>query len=477
MSNDILRFAPSPTGGFHVGNARTALFNYLYARHYGATLKLRIEDTDATRSTADSLRTITEGLDWLGIDFDGEPVFQSQNEASHRAAADQLLATGAAYRFYATPEELEAIRKQAQKEKRATRYPRQSPEEQEEKKAAGVPGAVFFAVPDGETVWDDAIRGESRWDNGVIGDFVIARSDGSPVYNLAVVVDDHEMGVTFVLRGADHISNTPKQLMLFEALGWDVPRYGHSTLLKATDGSKLSKRKGSTTVLEYQEAGYLPSAFVNFLALLGWAPGDGREVFTLEELVDTFTIEGMLKKDAIFDETKLTWLNGEHFRAKPVDELLAIATGAWVRAGLLDESEAASREGELRKIVALLQPRVEKVDDFAKADYFFKDPDGYDEGVRKKHWKTDTTERITMLLDRLREMDTFSESDVEGAVRSLAGELGLSASKLIHPTRLSLCGVGHGPGLFELMEVLGQETCVRRLERGLEVLSPKQEVS
>ncbi len=477
MSTDVLRFAPSPTGGFHVGNARTALFNYLYARHYGATLKLRIEDTDASRSTEDSLKTITDGLDWLGIAFDGEPVFQSQNESSHRATVQQLLESGAAYQFYATAEELEAIRKQAQIEKRATRYPRQTPDEQAAKKAAGVPGALFFAIPEGETVWDDAIRGVSRWDNGVIGDFVIARSDGSPVYNLAVVVDDHEMGVTFALRGADHISNTPKQVMLFQALGWDVPKYGHSTLLKATDGSKLSKRKGATTVVEYREAGYIPSAFVNFLALLGWAPGDGREVYTLDELVEAFTIEGMLKKDAIFDETKLTWLNGEHFRAKSIDELFDVAVGAWVDAGLIDPSEVEPRASELRQIVALMQPRVEKVDDFTNAFYFFREPDTYDETVYKKHWKTDTTARISALVERLRALATFTESDIEGAVRTLAGELGLSASKLIHPTRLSLCGVGFGPGLFELMEVLGQETCVRRLEHALEVLSPDQQVS
>ncbi len=372
MSTEVLRFAPSPTGGFHVGNARTALFNYLYAKHYGACLKLRIEDTDASRSTEDSLKTITDGLDWLGITFDGEPVFQSQNEPSHRAAAEKLLASGAAYKFYATPDELEALRKQAQKAKMATRYPRQTSEEQAEKEAAGVSGATFFSIPEGETVWTDVIRGEGRWDNNVIGDFVIARSDGSPVYNLAVVVDDHEMGVTTVLRGADHISNTPKQVMLFEALGWDVPQYAHSTLLKATDGSKLSKRKGATTVVEYQEAGFLPSAFVNFLALLGWAPGDGRETYTLDELVDAFTIEGMLKKDAIFDEKKLTWLNGEHFRSKSIDELLGIASSAWVHAGLIEASELGPREAELRKIVALMQPRVEKVDDFTKATYFFK---------------------------------------------------------------------------------------------------------
>jgi glutamyl-tRNA synthetase len=477
MSNDVLRFAPSPTGGFHVGNARTALFNYLYARHYNATLKLRIEDTDRARSTEDSLKTITDGLEWLGITYDGDPVFQSQNEPAHRAAAERLLESGKAYRFYATPEELEELRRQAQKEKRSPRYPRQSPEEQAEKEAAGVSGAVFFAVPDGETVWQDDIRGVGRWDNEVIGDFVIQRSDGSPVYHLAVVVDDHDMGVTLALRGADHISNTPKQVMLFEALGWEVPRYGHATLLKSSDGGKLSKRKGSTTVVEYQEEGFLSSALVNFLALLGWAPGDGKEIYTLDELVKVFTIEGMLKKDTIFDEKRLTWLNGEHFRAKPIDELVGVASSVWVKAGLLSEDEVGAREPELRRIVELMQPRVEKVDDFENAFYFFKEPESYDETVFQKQWKTDTTERMTTLLERLRALDSFEESDIEAAVRTLAGELGLSASRLIHPTRLCLCGVGFGPGLFELMDVLGQETCIRRIEKGLEVLAPKQEVS
>jgi glutamyl-tRNA synthetase len=477
MSNDVLRFAPSPTGGFHIGNARTALFNYLYAKHYGASLKLRIEDTDQSRATEDSLKTITDGLAWLGLTCDGDPIFQSENEPSHRSAAERLLESGKAYKFYATPEELEEFRRQAQKDKRAPRYPRQSPEEQAEKEAAGVTGAVFFAVPDGETVWQDDIRGESRWDNGVIGDFVIQRSDGSPVYNLAVVIDDHNMGITLVLRGADHISNTPKQVMLFEALGLDVPRYAHATLLKATDGSKLSKRKGATTVTEYQEAGFLSSALVNFLALLGWAPGDGKEVYELDDLIEAFTIDGMLKKDAIFNEKKLTWLNGEHFRAKPIDELLEIASSVWVKAGLIEESELAGRESELRQIVGLMQPRVEMVDDFENAFYFFKDPESYDETVYQKQWKTDTTDRMITLLDRLRAMTSFGESDIEGVVRTLAGELALSAARFIHPTRLCLCGVGFGPGIFELMEVLGQETCIRRISKGLEVLAPRQEVS
>ena len=477
MSAEILRFAPSPTGGFHVGNARTALFNHLYAKHYGATLLLRVEDTDRDRSTDASLETILQGLSWLGIDFEGKPTFQSQNEAAHRVAAEKLLASGAAYRCYAEAEELEAIRKQAQKDKRGARFPAATPEQIEANEAAGLAAVIYFRIPPGETIWDDAIRGSSRWDNDVIGDFVIQRSDGTPTYNLAVAVDDHDMGVTLVLRGADHISNTPKQVMLLNALGWDAPRYGHSTLILGSDGSKMGKRHGATTVTAYREQGFLPSAFYNFLALLGWAPGDGREVFAPSELADVFTVEGMLKKDASFDETKLLWLNGEHIRGMTPDTLLPLAVLEWVAAGLLDETDVDARKPELLKIVAMMQPRVERLSDFNHASYFFGEPDGYDEKALKKHWKTDTPDRLSSFVERLRALDSFDEGAVEGATRTLAGELGLSASKLIHPTRLALCGVSFGPGLFELMEVMGKETCLRRLDRALAALAPEQHVT
>ena len=477
MSAEVLRFAPSPTGGFHVGNARTAIFNHLYAKHYGATLRLRVEDTDRDRSTDASLETILEGLSWLGIDFDGEPTFQSENVAAHRLAVDQLLTSGAAYRCYAEADELETIRKQAQKDKRGARFPVSTPEEIEANGAAGRTPVIYFRIPQGETIWDDAIRGVSRWDNDVIGDFVIQRSNGTPTYNLAVAVDDHDMGITLVLRGADHISNTPKQIMLLKALGWEVPRYGHSTLILGSDGGKLSKRHGATTVTEYREQGFLPSAFYNFLALMGWAPGDGREVFVPSELVDVFTVEGMLKKDAIFDETKLLWLNGEHIRSMSNEALLPLAVREWVSGGLIEDAEAEGRESELLRIVAMMQPRVERLSDFCDARYFFEEPDGYDEKALKKHWKTDTPDRLSRFVERLRALDSFDERSIEGAARTLAGELELSASRLIHPTRLALCGVSFGPGLFELMEVMGKDTCLRRLDRALDVLAPEQHVT
>jgi len=482
MSDPILRFAPSPTGGFHVGNARTAVFNDLYARHYGGRLLLRVEDTDRERFTADSLQTILDGLAWLGIAFDGDPVFQSRNAEAHRAAAEALLEGGQAFRCYCTPDELEAKRNQAIAEKRHVKYDGTCrglpPEARDEREREGAPSAVRFQVPEGETAWEDLIRGDSVWVNEQIGDFIILRADGSPTYQLAVVVDDHDMGVTLVMRGADHLSNAPKQILLFKALGYDVPDYAHTTLILGPDGKKLSKRHGATTVTEYREAGLLPETIYNFLALLGWAPEEeGRELFQKEELVEAFSVEGMLKKDAIFDEKKLDWLQGEHIRTKSVAELAEVATKVWVEAGWMDEAEAEGREAELIRICALLRERIQTYRGFLAFGYFFDDPEAFEEKAKKKHWKADTSTRMEALASRLEALDTFTDGDVERVTRILAGELGISPARLIHPARLALCGVGFGPGLFELMEVLGRETCIRRLHRGIELLGREAPVS
>ena len=472
MSDMVLRFAPSPTGGFHVGNARTAIFNYLYAKHHSAKLSLRVEDTDRERYTESSLQTILDGLNWLGVEFDGEPVFQSHRAQAHKRAAERLLATGHAYYGYETPEELAAMQKQAQAEKRRVRYNRDlTPEQQAAYEAEGRPRVVRFKVPAGETAWHDRIRGVQRWRNAEIEDFVLLRPDGSPVYNLAVVVDDRDMGVNMVLRSADHLSNTPKQIMLFRALSWAVPEYGHSTLILGPDGSKLSKRHGATTIAEYRARGVLSDAMFNYLALLGWSPGDAREVFARDELIAAFSVDGLLKRDAVFDEKKLIWLNGEHMRLRPVQAVLDDAIPIWIAEGWLTEAEVCERRDALTRIVKMLQPRLHTLQDLKHTGYFFVDPENYDPKAAKKHWKADTPMRVQMMIDRLRDLDAFGESDVEGATRSLAGELGMSASKLIHPTRLALCGVGFGPGLFELMAVLGRETCVRRLKKALKILS------
>lgn len=478
MSDPVLRFAPSPTGGFHVGNARTALFNFLYARRYGGRLHLRIEDTDRDRSTDAALNTIREGLDWLGIAFHGQPIFQSANADGHRKTVDRLLETGHAYYAYETPEEARALQRQAQAEGRRVQYNRDLSSEQcAAFEAEGRPKTVRFRVPEGETVWQDPIRGPQRWDNLEVEDFIILRADGSPIYHLAVVVDDHDLGVTLVIRGAEHLSNTPKQVMLFQALGWDVPAYAHTTLLMGPDGRKLSKRLGATTVTEYREQGILPEALFNFLALQGWSPGDDREVFTGEELVEAFSVEGMLRKNAVFDERKLAWLNGEHLRLKPVSELLRAAVNLWIDAEWITAEDAETRRGRLLRAVKLMQPRIRTVRDFLNFEYFFNDPLSYEEKARRKHWKVDSPSRLELLIDRLEALSDFSEREIEGATRTLSGQLGISTGKLIHPTRLALSGTNVGPGLFEMMDVLGQETCIRRMKTGLERLGRKETVA
>jgi len=475
MSDAVLRFCPSPTGGFHVGNARTALFNYLYVQRYGGRLLLRVEDTDRDRSTEASLATILEGLEWLGIAFDGEPCFQSARAEAHVRAAEALLASGHAYTCYCTTEELEARRRQALAEKRTVQYDgtcrNLSTAERDRREAEGRPRVVRFRVPAGETAWDDLVRGRQQWDHADIGDFVVLRADGSPVYQLAVVVDDHDMGVTLVMRGADHLSNTPKQIMLFEALGWNAPEFAHNSFTLGKDGRKLSKRHGATTVTEYRDRGYLADAFFNFLALLGWSPGTDREFYSHQELAEVFSVEGMLAKDAVFDEQKLDWLNGEHIRALPLDEVAGLARGAWVDAGFLSDEEADAREADVRRMAGLLHERVVTLRDFQSTDYFFRDPETYEGKARKRHWRADTPDRVLALVERLEALDPFDETQVEGATRSLAGELDVSAARLIHPTRLALSGVGFGPGLFELMAVLGKEACVRRLRKAVEMLA------
>ena len=469
MSEAVLRFAPSPTGGFHLGNARAALFNYLYVKRYGGKLVLRVEDTDYDRSSDSSLDTILNGLAWLGIEFEDEPVYQSKQVERHREAVQRLLDSGHAYYAYETPEELQTLRDNAKQTNQRVQYDRDlSNEKREAFEKEGRDRVVRFKIPEGETVWQDTVRGVQRWNNKEIEDFVIQRSDGSPVYNLAVVVDDHDMGVTLVFRSADHLSNTPKQILLFSALGWSVPTFGHSTLILGSDGKKLSKRHGATTVTEYQERGFMPEALFNYLALLGWAPGDGREVFQRDELISAFSVEGLLKKDAEFDEQKLLWLNGEHLRATGVDALYEQALEMWISEGWVTAEEASVRQDVLKSAVALMQPRLETTKDFLGFEYIFNDPEDYDPKARKKHWKQDSPDRLAALITRLEPLDAFDEVSVEGATRTLSGELGISTGKLIHPTRLAISGVGHGPGLFELMEVLGKEACIRRMRTGLD---------
>src|SRR5438270_7693768 len=333
-----LRFAPSPTGYLHVGGARTARFNWLFVRHYGGQFLLRVEDTDRARSTDASTRAIFEGLEWLGLQWDEDVVYQGANLERHRNDAQRLLERGAAYRCFCTPEEIDQRRREAEAAGDAFKYDRRCDrlpaDEVSRRVGAGMPFVLRFRVPDGETSWDDLVHREITFPNKDIEDFVVLRSDGTPIYNMAVVSDDIAMRITVVMRGDDHISNTPKQIMIYEALGSTLPRFAHLPMIHGLDGKKLSKRHGATAVGDYRHEGILPQAMLNFLALLGWSPGNDIEIMTVPQMIELFSVEGLSRKAAIFDPKKLEWMNGQHLSLLASGELLPLVSSALIDAEL-----------------------------------------------------------------------------------------------------------------------------------------------
>src|SRR5690242_8906993 len=365
-----LRFAPSPTGYLHVGGARTALFNWLFVRHYGGKFLLRVEDTDRARSTEASTRAIFEGLEWLGLLWDEEVVYQGANLERHQADARRLLETGAAYRCFCTPDEIDARRRDVEGRGEAFKYDRRcdrlSADEVARRTAAGTPFVVRFRVPDGETSWDDVVHGVITFPHKDIEDFVVLRSDGTPIYNMAVVSDDIAMRITLVMRGDDHISNTPKQIMLYEALGAPLPRFAHLPMIHGLDGKKLSKRHGATAVGDYRHMGILPQAMLNFLALLGWSPGHDIEVMTIPQMIELFSTEGLSKKAAIFDPKKLEWMNGQHLGMMSAAELYPLVVRGIVAAGLGTEADLATRRDWLLTLIELLKVRSRTIDDIVR---------------------------------------------------------------------------------------------------------------
>ncbi len=475
----VVRFAPSPTGYLHVGGARTALFNYLFARHHGGRFILRIEDTDRKRYQPDALDEIFASLKWLGLQWDegpeagggAGPYFQSQRTALYREHADRLLAAGRAYRCFCTEERLAQLRLEQEKAKMAhgSGYDRHCRGLEEarvlELLAAGAPHVVRLKVPDERPVsFHDLIRGDIAYDSAQLDDLVLLKSDGFPTYHLANVVDDHLMGISHVLRGDEWIASTPKHILIYEAFGWAPPVFAHMPVILAPDGGKLSKRRGAASVLDYQRAGFLPEALRNFLALLGWAPGNDREIMTLEEMIAAFTLDRVQAKAAVFDETKLEWMNGVYLQGRSVESLLPDVRAVWEKMEL--PQDALSDEAFLKKVIAMFRERSRKTGEIAENSlYFFRDPLEYDAQAAKKYFKPDMLPRIDALLAALADLQPFAQDALEGLYRRLAEELGVSAGKLIHPTRLAVSGVGFGPGLFEMLEALGRETVLRRLRR------------
>jgi glutamyl-tRNA synthetase len=468
-----VRFAPSPTGYLHVGGARTALFNWLFARHVGGTLVLRIEDTDIERSTQEMVEGILVAMHWLGLDWDEGPYFQSQRMDLYRATAARLVESGHAYYCFCSKEALEQRRAAAQGEGR----PRQSEctcrriprKEAACRRAAGEPAAVRFALPEGgSTTFDDAVFGRIEFENADIEDFVLLRSDGMPTYHLSVVADDIDMRITHIIRGADHISNTPKQKLLYEALGEPLPVFGHVPLILGPDKTRLSKRHGATSVIAYKDEGFLPEAFRNFLALLGWSPPDAtKELMSDRELIELFSLEGISKSNAVFDRAKLEWMNAEYIRAMPVEELAE---------RLLPSVRAAGYDVDLEKMKAvtwLIRERIRMLQDVltAAAFFFVKDLPPYDAALLIPQKGDAATAR--KVLERAREVlaDTeFKHEALDLALRRAAKEIGLKAGQMFAPIRVAVTGRTAAPPLFETLEVLGRETAVKRIDQAVQAI-------
>jgi len=470
-----VRFAPSPTGYLHVGGARTALFNFLYARQTGGAFLLRIEDTDRERSSDEMTGQILDAMGWLGLEVDEPAVHQADGVARHCAAAESLLASGAAYRSFLEPDELAAVRERARDEVVPIRRSMigVSDDESERRAAGGEPHAVFFAVPEGVTEWDDVVHGPTRMQNDTIDDFVLLRSDATPVYNLAVVVDDLDMAITLVLRGDDHLSNTPKQVLIYGALGAQAPRFAHVPMILGADGKRLSKRHGAASVEAYREAGILPEALVNFLALMGWSPGDDREIMDLSELTEAFSLDRILKKASVFDAEKLEWLNGRHLARMSPDRLVPVVLEH------LPEPERSCAESEpdrLHAVADLIRQRARTVQAMGEQSRpFFTPIDAlrFDPAATAKHWKDplQAAERLVAVRELLKGSDTLAGEALETDLRALAERLEIGAGKLFQPLRVALMGSAESPGIFDVIVLLGRERCIERLDRALEVLA------
>jgi glutamyl-tRNA synthetase len=469
-----VRFAPSPTGYLHVGGARTALLNWLFARHFGGTLILRIEDTDFERSSEAMVEGILDGMRWLGMDWDEGPFFQSQRLPLYKATAEKLLAGGHAYYAFDTREELEARRAEAVAAGRPPMYDRRDrsvdPAVARARVEAGEPAAVRFAVPDGgATSFEDAVFGTISFSNAELEDFVLLRSDGIPTYHLSVVADDLDMHLTHIIRGADHLSNTPKQVLQYQALGAPLPVFAHLPLILGPDKTRLSKRHGATSVLAYKDMGIVPEAFRNFLALLGWTPGaagkgeDGkdRELFPSAELIRLFTLDGITKSNAVFDNDKLAWFNTEYIRVLPSAQLLPLIEAEWATVGLMPKR---SRD-ELLATIDLLKTRARSLKDFASVfRAYFSDVYEFDTAAVAKFLKDPATPGMLAELGGMLSTEpAFTEAATEATLRAFAEGRGVKAGVLINGARVALTGQGVAPSLFAVMAAMGRERTVARL--------------
>jgi glutamyl-tRNA synthetase len=482
-----VRFAPSPTGFLHVGGARTALFNWLFAKHEGGTLLLRIEDTDVERNKPELVDGILVALRWLGIEWDEGPFFQSQRIEMYRAAASRVLESGAGYACYCKPaaytggdaaEEREGEGDDEGKATKAVACPCRdlTPEQRAAKEKEGIPAAIRFRTPrTGTTHFEDAVFGPRDVQNAEIEDFVLLRSSGLPTYQLSVVVDDIDMRITHVIRGADHLSNTPKQVLIYEALGAKPPIFAHVPLILGPDRTRLSKRHGATSVGSYAEEGFLPEAFRNFLALLGWSSGDDSEFMRTKELIERFTLSGVSRTNAIFDRAKLEWFNTQYLQKQPVEELLPYVETELKRAGLWKEAWAGADRAWFAHTVDLIRSRTRLLGDFTGwARAFFSDDFEYDPEARAKFWKDEKLPALMLkLTDALDALPEWNHDACDAALRAVAASEGVKAGLLINATRVAIVGRAVAPPLFETMVVLGKDRVIARLRHALPAMSAR----
>lgn len=481
MGDIRVRFAPSPTGTLHIGGARTALFNWLFAKHNGGKLILRLEDTDTARSTQESAQGILEGLEWLGLDWDegpdkdGDygPYRQSERLNIYEEYIKKLLDNGDAYYCFCTFEELQAERERAREEKRDYIYEGKcrclSKEEVESRLKAGDKAVIRIKTPQqGFTIVKDIIRGEVSFNNQLLDDFIIVKSDGWPTYNFAVVVDDATMKISHVIRAEEHLSNTPKQLLIYQALGLTAPEFAHVSMILAPDRSKLSKRHGATSVQEFRDEGYLPEALLNYLALLGWSSGEDVDFWQIEDIISRFSLDDISRSPAIYDIEKLAWMNGHYLSQADSQRILSILRDQVNERGWLNNHD----EEYLLQVIGLVKSRAKKVYDILiEAEYFFTDDLNYDEKGINKYFKIDNAAvNLTGALSIVEGCSEFNAEALENHFREFAANKGIKAGELIHPTRLAVSGRTNTPGLFEVMEILGRERCAARLQRALYIL-------
>jgi len=472
-----VRFAPSPTGYLHVGGARSALFNYLFSRHHNGTFILRIEDTDRSRFVENAMKEIFESMKWLGLNWDEGPQVngdygpyeQSKRLELYRKYAEKLIESGNAYRCFCSPQRLTELRTEQEKNKQNIGYDRHcinlSDDQVAEKLKNGIPHVIRFKIPHGRIVsFEDCIRGRIEYKSEVLDDLVLLKADGFPTYHMANVIDDHLMEISHVLRGDEWIASTPRHILIYEAFGWEPPQFAHLPVILAPDGKKLSKRKGAASVMDYKQNGFLPEALFNYLALLGWSPGDDREKMNLEELVESFSLKQVSAKASVFDEKKLEWMNGLYMAERSAISLADIVVPEWKKKQWINP-DRSTHDKYFLDVIELMKVRSKRTTDLVENSvYFFEDPQTYEEKASRKFFKDNAAELLKELYTELEHLQVFEKDHIEKLYHDFVQKQEISFGKIIHPTRLAVSGVSFGPGLFELLSILGKEIVLRRIK-------------